>query len=56
MNQEKIGKFILECRKEKNLTQTELAEKLDLLINQLVTGKTVGICQIYLYLDHYVKY
>ena len=29
MNQEKIGKFILECRKEKNLTQTELAEKLD---------------------------
>ena len=28
MNQEKIGKFILECRKEKNLTQFELAEKL----------------------------
>lgn len=23
MNQEKIGKFILECRKEKKLTQTE---------------------------------
>lgn len=28
MNQEKIGKFILKCRKEKKLTQTELAEKL----------------------------
>lgn len=28
MNQEKIGKFITECRKEKKLTQTELANKL----------------------------
>ncbi len=28
MNQEKIGKFIAECRKERNLTQKELAEKL----------------------------
>lgn len=28
MNQEKIGKFIQNCRKEKNLTQRELAEKL----------------------------
>ena len=28
MNQEKIGKFIQEKRKEKNLTQSELAEKL----------------------------
>lgn len=26
MNQEKIGKFITECRKQKNLTQNELAE------------------------------
>lgn len=30
MNQEKIGKFIAECRKKQNLTQQELAEKLDL--------------------------
>lgn len=29
MNQEKIGKFIATCRKEKNLTQEELAEKLN---------------------------
>ena len=28
MNQEKIGKFIAKCRKEKNLTQEEFAEKL----------------------------
>ena len=28
MNQEKIGKFIAECRKKKKITQQELAEKL----------------------------
>lgn len=28
MNQEKIGKFISECRKQKKLTQSELGEKL----------------------------
>ena len=36
MNQEKIGKFILECRKEKKMTQSELAEKLG------VTDKSIG--------------
>ena len=30
MNQEKIGKFIAEVRKKKNLTQQELADKLGL--------------------------
>ena len=29
MNQEKIGKFIAECRKKQKLTQEELAEKLN---------------------------
>ena len=29
MNQEKIGRFISECRKKKNLTQEELGEKLN---------------------------
>lgn len=29
MNQEKIGKFIANSRKEKNMTQRELAEKLN---------------------------
>lgn len=28
MNQEKIGKFIAKCRKNKNMTQQQLAEKL----------------------------
>ena len=36
MNQEKIGKFIAECRKDKKLTQQELAEKLG------VTDKSIG--------------
>ncbi len=36
MNQEKIGKFIAKCRKEKNMTQNELAEKLG------VTDKSIG--------------
>jgi len=30
MNQERIGKFIAKCRKEKNLTQKELAEKINI--------------------------
>ena len=30
MNQAKIGKFIAERRKEKNLTQMQLAEKLNI--------------------------
>ena len=36
MNQEKIGKFIAKCRKDKKMTQSELAEKLD------VTDKSIG--------------
>jgi len=36
MNQEKIGKFIAECRKAKNMTQSELAEKLG------VSDKTIS--------------
>ncbi len=40
MNQEKIGKFIAECRKEKNLTQLQLAEKLNtLVIGRFQNGK-----------------
>ena len=30
MNQEKIGKFIAECRKDKKMTQSEFAEKLNI--------------------------
>ena len=36
MNQEKIGKFIASVRKEKNITQNELAEKLG------VSDRTIG--------------
>ena len=36
MNQEKVGKFIAECRKDKGMTQSELAEKLG------VTDKSIG--------------
>ena len=36
MNQEKIGKFIAECRRKKNMTQQELAEKLG------VSYRTIG--------------
>ena len=42
MNQVKIGKFISECRKNKKMTQAELAEKLnitDRAISKWETGK-----------------
>lgn len=42
MNQVKVGKFIAECRKKKNLTQMQLAEKLnitDRAISKWETGK-----------------
>lgn len=42
MKQVKIGKFIAECRKNKNLTQAQLAEKLnitDRAISKWETGK-----------------
>lgn len=43
MNQEKIGKFIAEKRKEKNLTQEELSEKLRVSINAVSKWER-GIC------------
>ena len=36
MNQIKIGRFIAECRKEENLTQMQLVEKLN------ITNKAVS--------------
>ena len=44
MNQEMIGKFIAECRKEKHLTQIQLAEKLGITnraVSKWETGKSV---------------
>ncbi len=39
MNQEHIGKFIAICRKEQNLTQEQLTEKLE------ITSKAVSILE-----------
>lgn len=44
MNQTEIGKFIAECRKEKHLTQAQLAEKLsitDRAVSKWETGKSM---------------
>ena len=44
MNQEKIGKFIAQCRKEKNMTQEQLAERLGVTnksISRWENGKTM---------------
>ena len=44
MNQVKIGRFIAECRKKKNFTQLQLAEKLnitDRAISKWETGKSL---------------
>ena len=56
MDQIKIGKFIAECRKKKNLTQAQLAEKLnitDRAVSKWETGKAMpdsdimlGLCYI----------
>ena len=43
MNQTEIGKFITKCRKEKKLTQAQLAEKLnitDRAVSKWETGKS----------------
>ena len=44
MDQIEIGKFIAKCRKEKKLTQTQLAEKLnitDRAVSKWETGKSM---------------
>ena len=56
MNQEKIGKFIAECRKTKKLTQSELAEKLGVTDKSVSNWEMVEICQTCHYLRHYVNY
>ncbi len=42
MNQEAIGKFIANCRKEKNLTQMQLAEKLN-ITNRAISKWETGV-------------
>lgn len=43
MDQIKVGKFIAECRKDKNLTQAKLAEKLG-VTNKSVSKWECGKC------------
>ena len=50
MNQQKIGRFISECRKQKGLTQAQLAEALgvsDKTISRWENGKTMPDLSIY---------
>ena len=44
MNQEKIGAFIANRRKELNLTQKELAEKLGITDRQYLSGRMDAAC------------
>ena len=58
MNHIKIGKFIAECRKNKNITQAELAEKLsitDRAISKWETGKGLPDSSIMLDLCNELK-
>ena len=51
MDQTKIGSFIAQCRKEKKLTQMQLAEKLgitDRAVSKWETGKTMPASSIML--------
>lgn len=57
MNQEKIGNFIAQCRKEKSLTQTQLAEKLNMsnkTISKWETGRGMPDSSIMLELCTYL--
>ena len=44
MNQVKIGEFIAACRKEKKLTQAQLAEKLN-ITDRAVSKWETGVSQ-----------
>ncbi len=58
MNQEKIGKFISECRKENGFTQAVLAEKLgitDRAVSKWETGKSMPDASIMLDLCELLK-
>ena len=60
MNQNKIGKFIVEKRKEQNLTQLELAEKLfmiiDLRLKKLCLMQIQSLEQCTVKMIRYLKY
>ena len=58
MNQDRIGKFIAKCRKEQNLTQEELAEKLNITykaVSKWECGKSLPDASIMLDLCSILK-
>ncbi len=58
MNQERIGKFIAKCRKEQNLTQEELAVKLNITykaVSKWECGKNLPDASIMLDLCNILK-
>lgn len=58
MNQAKVGRFIAECRKKNNLTQMQLAEKLnitDRAVSKWETGKAMPDSSIMLHLCEILK-
>ena len=50
MDTKKIGAFLKQCRKEKNLTQEQLAEKFRVSARTVSRWKQEQICQILAYL------
>lgn len=46
MNQTAIGNYIAKKRREVNLTQEQLAEKLAFQTRQYQNGKTENVCRI----------
>ena len=58
MDQIKIGKFISECRKKQNLTQSELADKLgitDRAVSKWETGRAMPDSSLMLELCEILK-
>ncbi|MBP5747359.1 MAG: helix-turn-helix transcriptional regulator [Treponema sp.] len=48
MDMVKIGKFIAQCRKEKNLTQAQLAEKFGITDRAFPSGRREIPCRMLL--------
>lgn len=46
MNQANIGSYIARKRREKNLTQEQLAERLGVPTRPSPNGKTASVCRI----------
>ena len=56
MNQEAIGKFISACRKDKGLTQLQLAEKLNITnraVSKWETGKSCPDASFHFAINYY---